>query len=549
MFAASTEVGRSERLGRVASGLLRDFAARTAACDEIGDERDREWIQHPRDDLTYYSEVRWGSLCKVKVGRSWTLSHFWSGDRGARILARGDRSYIERYAQEVARFGPPGGPEYNGEEIVWAEGDGGTQHGTTIGGEFRVMPVGSERGLLLYSGNDFSIAIVDLGERGDLQCTAEERRLDRRLEPLRVRIGDEPVELHGLGARSVVGYLELVQGAYLVLLHLEDETFGLFWMHHQQRRCLRIYTLAELRRGDLECALDWAPRVELRARRDVDSPGEGASQTRADVESGPQREASRARPELEPSARPGVAGPVTSLLVGPCVEPDVAPAPRKLAAADLCAVLRLLDPKDVSTGDGSTMVAGIESALRVLVPRGLGSQLLSSKQLRVIFAERCGVHLVGGDRTFVRAMLAVAARTRLFVRVFRRWRPCLDELLVPDSELMRWIRERAPPVAVAPARTVEAVCDAGTAVAGSPPEVEPAPPVVSEENDVPPPSDGEEAYSPPSGGGPDISPDSSSTGRPREGRPRLTLRFGLPADQAASQFQGRPMKSRGPPRR
>ena len=93
------------------------------------------------------------------------------------------------------------------------------------------------------------------------------------------------------------------------------------------------------------------------------------------------------------------------------------------------------------------------------------------------------------------------------------------------------------------------VCDDGTPVAGSPPEVEPAPPVVSEENDVPPPSDGEEAYSPLSGGGPDTSPDGGSTGRPREGRPRLTLRFGLPADQAASQFQGRPMKSRGPPRR
>ena len=195
-------------MGHAAAAMLRGFADRIASREDARTDGASEWTDLPiKDGEAYCIDTREGRLVRVHSEGTWILFMCWPG-HDARVLTRGKRGHVERYAQEVLCYGLPGGPAYQGEALVWKQvGDDATLHGVTVGGEFRLMPLHDGRHLLLFARNDYTVLVLAIGERAALQRDAEDHLLDFRGDGLRARLGDGKVDLHGLGVGSVVAYL------------------------------------------------------------------------------------------------------------------------------------------------------------------------------------------------------------------------------------------------------------------------------------------------------------------------------------------------------
>ena len=100
---------------------------------------------------------------------------------------------------------------------------------------------------------------------------------------------------------------------------------------------------------------------------------------------------------------------------------------------------RHLEGGYIPTGPGSTIVPRILEGVRVLIELGVGDQLLRASALRRLLADRARVHIHCCSKTLARALVAVAAYTRLLVREGRRWRLRLGDLSFEESELLTWV--------------------------------------------------------------------------------------------------------------
>jgi hypothetical protein len=116
------------------------------------------------------------------------------------------------------------------------------------------------------------------------------------------------------------------------------------------------------------------------------------------------------------------------------------------------------------TGLGASIVPKLLEGLRALARLGLPNQRLRTGEVRALFATSARIEIQGCSKTFSRALAAVAAHTRIVRRSGKRWLICLGDLVLDDSELMRWIAEVAPPVEV----SMEA--SSASDVGGGPPE-------------------------------------------------------------------------------
>jgi hypothetical protein len=215
---------------------------------------DREW--NLQADEVFCQAIPDGTLAKVRRGSSWVLFLEWSEGYGRRLLTHGSREQVERYALDVAVHGPPGGPEFRGEETVWRRSDDGTLHAPTVSGEFRLMPLVGGKHLLTFARNDVGVSVIDIGELAELQRTADDRLRGVRGGVITLDIGRERIPLRGVVAGGVLGYVDSFDGAQLLLGHLSGEQFGLFYARGESGECMGLYDLAELRRGG-----PWAGRL------------------------------------------------------------------------------------------------------------------------------------------------------------------------------------------------------------------------------------------------------------------------------------------------
>jgi hypothetical protein len=216
---------------------------------------DREW--NLQADEVFCQAIPDGTLAKVRRGSSWVLFLEWSEGYGGRLLTHGSREQVERYALDVAVHGPPGGPEFRGEERVWRRSDDGTLHAPTVSGEFRLMPLVGGKHLLVFARNDVGVSVLGIGELAELQRTADDRLRGFRGGVITLDIGRERIPLRGMAAAGVLGYVDSFDGAQLLLGHLAGEQFGLFYARGQTGECMGLYDLAELRRGDLGRVVCW----------------------------------------------------------------------------------------------------------------------------------------------------------------------------------------------------------------------------------------------------------------------------------------------------
>ena len=400
--------------------LLRGYASRCAARAKFGGEcvSDREW--NLQADEVFCQAIPDGTLAKVRRGSSWVLFLEWSEGYGRRLLTHGSREQVERYALDVAAHGPPGGPEFRGEETVWRRSDDGTLHAPTVSGEFRLMPLVGGKHLLIFARNDVGVSVIDIGELAELQRTADDRLRGFRGGVITLDIGRERIPLRGVVAAGVLGYVDSFDGAQLLLGHLSGEQFGLFYARGESGECMGLYDLAELRRGDLGRVVCWERH--------------GLGATRSDME---VRAAPPVAQEVQPDARARVAekreeSPVRSV------------GRRSLSPAELVLLDRHLTPERAVTGLGASIVPKLLEGLRALARLGLPNQRLRACEVRALFATRAGIEVQACSKTFGRALAAVAAHTRIVRRDGRRWLICLGDLLLAESELMRWIAEVAP---------------------------------------------------------------------------------------------------------
>ena len=263
MWEAGGYAADMAALERLSGRVLGHYAARCADRAELHDlecDADREWTPQPND--VYYSEIREGTLCKARHASDrtkWMLSIHYCDAYGIRTLTEGSRDHVERWALEAAAYGPPGGPEYHGQPRAWLRTSGDdTLHAVTIGGEFRAMPLLGGGHLLLFARNYGGLCVLGGGDLEQLQRTADERLRNFRGDALHVRIGDQRVLLDTVAATTILGHLELYRGTKLVLGHLGGDYFGLQRVSGDDRECLGIYTMAQLRQGDLGQVLRWA---------------------------------------------------------------------------------------------------------------------------------------------------------------------------------------------------------------------------------------------------------------------------------------------------
>lgn len=405
------------RLDGLSAQLLRRYTSRCAARAEArGEDRtvDREWSL--QGDEVYCRAIQGGTLAKVRQGAIWVLFLEWDDGYGQRLLTRGSREHVERYALEVTIHGPPGGPEYRGQETGWRRlGDDDTLHALTVGGEFRLMPLTGGQHLLLFARNDFSILVLGLGEASELQRSADQRLQDFRGGVLRLGIGNEQIALRGVGAAGVIGYIDLIDGARLMLGHLAEEQFGLFFVRGETGECVGRYDLAAIRRGDLRRVLGW---VEITDGVDGQRETDTERDTRViDGASAPQKG---------------------------CPSPPHPLCRANLSPAEVLLVEQHLTLETAVTGAGATLVPKILEGLRALARLGLPNQLLRACHVRAMLEAKTGVACIGCSKTFSRALSAVAVRTPLLRRVGKRWSLRFGDLLLVDSELMRTIAAGKP---------------------------------------------------------------------------------------------------------
>lgn len=183
---------------------------------------------------------------------------------------------------------------------------------------------------------------------------------------------------------------------------------------------MRLYSLADLRRGDLGCTLGW---------------------TFSGVDGAAVAVTKMAQPEPEPGRMAPSARESTST-VAPSGPPRVRRAV-SLEEDDLRMVHRHLLCTEVF-GPGATVVPRIFEGLRVLVALGEGNHLLRASELLRLLGDRARVRIHCCSKTLARSLAAVAARTPLLRRVGRRWRLCLGELLLEHSELLASIKAECP---------------------------------------------------------------------------------------------------------
>ena len=403
--------------------LLRGYASRCAARAGFGGEcvSDREW--NLQADEVFCQAIPDGTLAKVRRGSSWVLFLEWSEGYGRRLLTHGSREHVERYALDVAAHGPPGGPEFRGEEMVWRRSGDGTLHTPTVGGEFRLMPLAGGQHLLVFARNDVGMSVLGIGDAEELQRTADDRLRDHRGGAITLDVGYERISLRGITAAGVLGYVDSFDGAQLLLGHLAGEQFGLFYVRGQTGKCIRSYDLAALRRGDLGQVVSWGGHKRT---------GAGGE---AEV---------RAEPPVAREVRSGARAQMAK-------ERDVAPVrqggERSLSPAETLLIDRHLTLEGPATGPGATIVPKLLEGLRALARLGLPIHLLRAYEVRDLFATRAGVELQACSKTFGRALGAIASHTRIVRRSGKRWAICLGDLLLADSDLMRWIAEVAPAVA------------------------------------------------------------------------------------------------------
>ncbi len=492
-------------LGHAATALLRGFAERIAGREEPRAGQLQEWTDLPIEDgEAYCIDAREGRLVRVPSDGTWILFMCWAG-HDARVLTRGKRGHVESYAREVLSYGPPGGPAYQGEVLTWMEGgEDATLRAVTVGGEFRLMPLSDGAHLLLFARNDYTVLVLAMGDRGALQRDAEEHLQDFRGDGLRIKLGDGKVDLHGLGVGSVVAYLEVMHDARLVLGHLGGDVFGLFHTRGTENACLRLYSLTDLRRGDLGCTFGWTFST-------AENTASTATGTRP--------------PDLAVMTAPPVK---TAGAVKP-------PGPRRVRLDDdeLTMIHRHLSCTEAS-GPGATVVPRIFEGLRVLIELGEGDRLLRASELRQLLADRARVRFHCCSKTLARSLAVVAARTRLLQRVGRRWRLRLGELLLERSELLAEIKAEYR------AYNDHEMSTAGYGTDGVATDLEAHVPSLMT------------SAAPGDDRGPDDHPPLSThpyqqNARTDDGltvRPHRLMR--LPANQAASRWPGR--KPRGPPR-
>ena len=440
-------------LDRLSNRLLRSYAARCAARAELRDRMCDEDREHYEPGV--FSVVPDGVLATARKGSTWSLWLEWSEQYGRRLLAQGTREYVERYAIEVAVHGPPGGPDLRDQEPVWRDiGGDGTLRSLALGGEFRLMPLFDGGHILTFARNDSPLRVLGIGDAAELQRTAVQRLERCRGDVLNVVLRGERIELRGVAAAGVLGYLEMHDGLRLLLGHLTGERFGLFYVRGDNGDCVGVYDFDMLRRGDLREVLGWeSPQVS-----DEGGDGHDGRDDRPQAEPEPRARAAqtpyvaaRPRPVVgpEPRARTAQTPPVAAR-PRPVVEPEprarATPQPRqqpaspthraRLSAADLELLDLHLTPTTPVSGKGKTMVpqllAGILGLAKLDLPnllvRGCDLQRLMKVELRIEF------HCC--SKTFGQALAAVATRTPLLNPVGKRWALPLGDLRRAQAELM-----------------------------------------------------------------------------------------------------------------
>jgi hypothetical protein len=454
MVEAAAKVAEIEELEQLGRTLLRGLDDRLAAHAEVHrrGRRGPPWTCSAQHEETFFAEVRGGELCKASAGTAWSLLMYWHDGDSTRVLARGKRRDVDRYAEEVLHYGPPGGPEYTGGDLAWSSwAEEPTLQAATIGGQLRLAPMTDGPHLLMVARNDHRVDVLALGDREGLQATAEEHLHEWRGDSLHLWVGDERVYLQALGFASIVGYVELQRGARLVLGHLEADCFGLFHEAGKAVTCRGIYTLADLRRGELGRMLVWSTspdcgvasaspsQVEVTAplasspsedtgSSSSSSPPEGAQPSSSSSSSWPPPPSSPegAKPSSAPPNRPRRT--VTRRMVS-------------LSSEDVEMVQAHLRCKVEPSGEGCTVKPDVFKGLRGLVALGVGDLLLYAGDYKKLFAERVEVFIHCDAKTITRAFRSIARDTDLVVRVGRRWLFRGGDLQLEGSELLRAIRE------------------------------------------------------------------------------------------------------------
>lgn len=411
-------------------------------CTERELSADDDWAYEDQGFL--YREIADGTLAKTQVGDGWIL--FWCTETAMRPLVRGKARIVESYADEVIFFGLPVGPDDGSGPRSWELRDGSLV-ATTIGGTFRLLLLDDGRGTLLFVRDDRTPIFLGTGEVEALQRTADERRLQHDGDPLRVWVFGQRLEFHGLGAFGVVAHAAFFGDSWLALVQVEDDRFDLYIM---SRRGVgdRVgsYTAAELYAGNLgTLGRQLSPRT-----------GQAA----------PTSDDAALRPRQSPhfNGTPATRQPQTEKRVTLPSRDDI----RRIA--------RCLSPDKFPGGDGSSALAAVYQAFRVLVTKGFENQLLFTQDIHDLCVECAKVCIPGCMRTFTRALEKFMQATRLGERDGRRWWVRFGDLRRADSKLMAWIRETFDPLPdpaeVPPAPTPSSPSPSTTASPG--PDISPA---------------------------------------------------------------------------
>jgi len=412
--------------------MLDRYAARSAKRAEdrrLESDANRDW--NPLPTGVYCSAISEGTLLKSpqeSPSTNWNLWVSYTGGYGIRLVTEGSWEHVERFALDIAIHGPPGGPEYHGQQLGWLQFGDDTLHAVTVGGEFRVMPLSGGGHVLLFALNDGGLCVLGEGELTQLQRTAHERLLNFRGQPLHAWLGGQRVRLRGVGAATVLGHIELADVGTLRLGNLAGRHFGLYLLGGENPDCVRMYTLPELARGNLGQLLRWSHQTQhANADDDADDDAAAADDADADADAdgvgppdpstaAPRAPKSRARPERTAT----------------------------LSAATLELLDRHFTLDEPPEGAGSTIFVRLLEGMRMLARRGFGNRLLWAKEIRDLLATECGIRFSCGSRTFSRALAAAIAHTPLIVLDGRRYRIRWGDLLLVDSELLREIAARTP---------------------------------------------------------------------------------------------------------
>ena len=487
MLGTEGHTASQAELERLSSRVIRSYSARCAARAEVRERKCAE--DRERYVPGVFSVIADGTFAMAHKGSKWSLLLEWNEEYGQRLLARGSLAHVERYALEVAVHGPPGGPDVRQQGSEWRDiGGDGTLHSLALGGEFRLMPLFDGGHILTFARNDSPLRVLGIGEAAELQRTAVERHDRFRGDVLHVVLGDERIELRGVAAAGVLGYLEMYDGSMLLLGNLDGERFGLFRVRGNSGDCVGLYDFDMLCRGDLKKVLGWA---STNFRDEDDGEGDLAGLDARQVEPDPP---ARVAPPSQPAIAPGPR---------PAVEPDprvrVVPTTRtRLSAADLeqpqpppktsttrtrlsVADLELIDEHltliEPTSGRGMSVFPKLLVCLRALPSLGLPNLLMRGCDLQRLFKEEFGVEFYCCSKTFGQALAAVAAKTPLLKAVGKRWFVPVGDLRIADPELLREIAMVTPRAKTRDAPTVSAPASSmvGTPRSPAPPAPDPQP--------------------------------------------------------------------------